>query len=185
MRRPAVVCVLSLMVLAVGSSAWAQRPDTSGPQREAMKKLDSWVGEWEGTGWSMRGPGQRSEFTVHESVQPKLGGLVLLVQGLGKGKDPATGAETVGHDALAVVSFDPKTSSYRFRHYTMQGASGEAELTLTDKGMQWELQGEGQTAFRMRFNIEIQGDTWHEYGEFSRDGQTWTRTMEMTLKRAQ
>lgn len=170
-----------VITIALGGGAWAQRPDQSGPQREAMQKLTYWVGEWEGSGWSMRGPGQRTEFTVHESVQSKLGGVVLLVQGLGKGKD-AAGAETVGHDALAVVSFDPKAAAYRFRHYTMQGTSGEADLVITDKGMQWELVGEGQ-AFRMRFHIEIQGDTWHEYGEFSRDGQTWMRTMEMTLQR--
>lgn len=182
MRKSLLASALCLTVVLVCGGAWAQRPDTSEPQREAMKKLDFWIGEWEGSGWSMRGPGQRAEFTVHESVQSKLGGVVLLVQGLGKGKETTTGAATIGHDALAVVSFDPKAAAYRFRHYTMQGTSGDADLVLTDKGMQWELVGEGQ-AFRMRFHIEIQGDTWHEYGEFSRDGQSWMRTMEMTLQR--
>ena len=179
MRRLAIAS--ALLFTFVCGSAWAQRPDNSGPQREAMKKLAFWVGEWEGSGWSMSGPGARAEFTVHESVQAKLGGVVFLVQGIGKSKD-ASGAETVGHDALAVISFDPKTTTYRFRHYTMQGTSGEADLVMTEKDMQWELKGENQ-AFTMRFHIEIQGDTWHEYGEFSRDGQNWTRTMEMTLQR--
>jgi hypothetical protein len=183
MRARAIVAALVLSATAaVMSPAMAQRPDTSGPQKEAMQKIAHWIGEWEGTGWSMRGPGQKEEFSVTESVQPKLGGMLLLVQGLGKGKDPSTGAETVGHDALAVVSFDPKESKYRFRHYTMDGASGDDEIVLTEKGMNWELKTEGQPV-RIRFTIEIQGDTWHEFGEFSRDGTTWARMMEMTLQR--
>ena len=82
MRAQTVGAALVMVaVAAVMSPSWAQRPDTSGPQREAMQKLAHWVGEWEGTGWSMRGPGQREEFTVSESVQPKLGGMLFLVQG--------------------------------------------------------------------------------------------------------
>ena len=183
MRRMTLSLVLTLGTLTLSlGTAHAQRPDFSGPQKEGMKKLAFWVGEWEGSGWSMHGPGTREEFTVHESVQSKLGGILLLVQGLGKQKDPATGKETVGHDALAVVTFDPKTGKYSFRHYTMQGMSGEAELVITEKNMQWGLKGEGQP-FQLRFTIEVQGDTWHEIGKFSQDGQNWMQTMEMTLKR--
>ena len=183
MRRTTLSLALLLGMLSFSlGPARAQRPDFSGPQKEAMQKLAFWVGEWEGSGWSMHGPGTRQEFTVHESVQPKLGGILLLVQGLGKSKDPASGKETVGHDALALVSFDTKAGKYRFRHYTMQGTSGDDELVITEKNMQWGMKVEGQP-FQLRFTIEVQGDTWHEIGEFSQDGQNWMQTMEMTLKR--
>lgn len=168
-----------LLPLAAG----AQPPDLSAPQREAMKKLAHWVGEWEGSGWAIRGPGSKSEFTVNESVQPKVGGLVLLVQGKGTSKDPATGEQIVGHDALGLVSYDAKAGKYTFRHYTMQGAQGEDELVLTEKGMIWELSSM-PAPMRVRFTIEITGDTWVEYGEVTRDGTEWMRTMEMKLQRA-
>jgi hypothetical protein len=64
----------------------------------------------------------------------------------------------------------------------MRGGSGEDELVLTAKGMQWELSS-APAPLRIRFLIEIEGDTWHEYGEASRDGEQWMRTMEMTLHR--
>ena len=175
------VCTLTILA-ALSTPAWSQRPDHSAAQKEAIAKLSHWFGEWKGAGWSMRGPEAREEFTVREIVQPKLGGVVVLVEGRGEGK-VAGGDETViGHDALAVVSFDPATQTYRFRHYTMQGGSGEDEMVLTETGMMWELKS-GNLPFRMRFQIELDGDTWHEYGEMSRDGENWIRTMEMTLER--
>jgi hypothetical protein len=167
---------------AVSAPVWSQPADHSAAQKAAIEKLSHWFGEWQGTGWSMRGPEAREEFTVTEVVQPKLGGVVVLVEGRGKGKVAGNEETVVGHDALAVLSFDPATKTYRFQHYTMQGGSGEDEMVLTDTGMMWELKS-ANLPFRMRFTIELDGDTWHEYGEMSRDGENWIRTMEMTLER--
>jgi len=184
MFRTASVVLLTAFVTLVAPPASAQRQDPTPAQREAIQKLDNWFGEWEGSGWSQRGPQTREEFAVRESVQPKLGGVIVLIEGKGAAKAVEGGEGKVGHDALAVVSFDPESKTYRFHHYTMQGASGEDELVLTEKGMSWELKS-ANLPFRMRFLIEIDGDTWHEYGETSRDGERWTRNMEMTLKRIQ
>src|SRR5262245_47454498 len=103
MRRPLLAAALAA---ALTSSLAAQSAPQAGAavaaRREAMTKLEPWVGQWQGTGWTVTGPGgQRNEFTITERVQPKAGGLVLLVEGVGKGKDPASGAEVVAHDALA------------------------------------------------------------------------------------
>ena len=166
----------------LATPAWSQRPDASAAQKVAIEKLSHWFGEWQGSGWAMRGPEAREEFTVTEIVQPKLGGVIVLVEGRGEGKAPGSNEVVVGHDALAIVSYDAGSGTYGFRHYTMQGGSGEDELVLTEKGMAWEL-ASAKLPFRMRFVIELDGDTWHEYGEMSRDGTNWTRTMEMTLKR--
>src|SRR5262245_14500107 len=101
-----------------------------------MKKLDVWIGQWKGKGWAMVGPGQRREFEVNETVEKKVDGLVLLVQGLGTSKDDS-GKEITAHNALAVVSYDPEKKQYRFRHYTMQGGSGEDELKPVEGGFEW------------------------------------------------
>lgn len=166
----------------LAAPAWSQRPDHSGAHKAAMEKLGHWFGEWKGSGWAMRGPDAREEFTVTETVQPKLGGVIVLVEGKGEGKATGSDQAVVGHDALAVVSYDAESKTYRFQHYTMQGISGEDEIVLTEKGMTWEL-ASAKMPFRMRFVIELNGDTWHEYGEMSRDGENWMRTMEMTLTR--
>lgn len=181
--------LVSGLLLVAGASVlaapvWSQRPDQSAAQKAAIERLSHWFGKWEGSGWAMRGPEVREEFTVTEIVEPKLGGVIVLVEGKGEGKMPGGEQAVVGHDALAVVSYDAASETYKFRHYTMQGSSGEDELALTEQGMTWEL-ASANMPFRLRFVIELDGDTWHEYGEMSRDGENWMRTMEMTLKRVQ
>ena len=75
--------VLSALALLAGRPAFSQAPTPPAAQVEAMKKLDLWVGEWKGSGWASSGRGQRQEFTIVETVRPKVGGSVLLVEGRG------------------------------------------------------------------------------------------------------
>lgn len=156
-------------------------------QREAMARLDPWIGEWEGRGWAISRGGGRSEFTIHESVEPKLGGIALLIQGRGTSKHPETGEEFVSHDALAVLTRDPDADRYVFRHYSADGHAGEAELVPVEGGWRWGFTVP-QSGTRVRFTIEIDGDldggTWHETGEVSTDGgESWFPMLDMTLRR--
>lgn len=151
-------------------------------QREAIARLGLWVGEWEGSGWALSRAG-RDEFTIHESVEPKLGGLALLVQGLGTSKHPETGEEIVTHDALAVVTWDPEGDRYVFQHYTADGRHGQAELEQTAEGWRWGFR-DPHSGVHVRFTAEIGEQTWHERGEVSLDGgATWRPMLEMELKR--
>lgn len=72
-------------------------------QESPMRPFDLWVGSWKGSGWAMSATGQRTEFTLVETVQPKVGGTVLLLDGRGT---TANGAVT--HDGLVVLSYDEK-----------------------------------------------------------------------------
>src|SRR5918912_261925 len=56
----------------------------SGGASPAMEKLSFLVGHWSGEGWIQLGPGQRRAFTETESVQPKVGGALVQIEGLGK-----------------------------------------------------------------------------------------------------
>jgi hypothetical protein len=168
--------------LALAHPAPAQEGGVAGAQREAMAKLQNWVGEWEGKGWAATGPGVRQEFAIHESVVSKLGGLVLLIQGRGTSTDPDTGEEYVTHDALAILSFDPGTEQYVFRHYTSRGDSGEDPFVITDEGYEWGFANE-EHGVHVKFAIGIEGNTWHETGQFSPDGSTWYPSLDMTLQR--
>ena len=90
--------------------------DPASAQRAEMKKLDWLVGQWKGTGWMQMGPQGRREFTITETIQEKLDGLVLVIEGLGKAKEDGS---TV-HTALSFVSYDPHDNKFRWHAFTLK-----------------------------------------------------------------
>ena len=191
MKR-AVPVFLLLWVSIAGQSAVAQEPKTEAApaqdaatlQREAMKKLDPWVGVWKGSGWILTGRNQpRQEFTITETIQSKLGGRVLLVEGVGRGKDAKTGAEVDTHNTLAVLSYDEIAKTYRFRTHEAMGRALDVEgKPLDGGGLEWGFRDETRGA-TIRFTIRLDGNRWHEVGEATIDGKTWHKFLEMTLER--
>ena len=151
-------------------------PDAAA-RRTAMVQLMPWAGEWSGEGWFAPQGRERFPFTVHERIEPKLGGQALLVQGLGK---DAAGA--VVHDALAIISYDPATHGYLMRFQTAAGMAGDAPLAAVDGGWRWGFEAPG--GVQVRFTLSVEGDSWHERGEASPDGGArWFPIHEMKLRR--
>jgi len=150
--------------------------------REEMKKLDYMVGQWQGTGWISRGAG-RQTFAGTETVQRKLGGVALLVEGNFKGKLPGAAQDTTVHETLAVISYDDKAKRYRFQTYLATGSTGDHELAITEDGWQWGMQTPRGNV-RYTFKLTEKGE-WFEIGEFSQDGTSWQKFFEMTLQRMQ
>ena len=72
----------------------AQTPASG--QRVEMKKLDWLVGHWKGTGWMQMGPQGRKEFTITETIQGKLDGLVLVIEGQGNSSGRFNGSYRFG-----------------------------------------------------------------------------------------
>ncbi len=144
-------------------------------KRAEMKKLDALVGQWSGSGWIMHEKGKET-FTGTETVQRKLDGLALLVEGNFKDKEGV-----IVHETLAVLSPNTKTKNYDFRTYLANGMNGEHELKAVGSSWQWGFQIPNGI---IRYDIKIQNDTWIETGEISRDdGKTWMKFFEMNLKR--
>jgi hypothetical protein len=169
-RRLAAVLLFVLPVPLFAQSATVQR--------EEMKKLAFLVGEWKGSGWNVGPDGTRSEFTQTERIQYRVGDLVLLIEG--RGQDPISGRTVF--EALAAVSYDEAARRYRFRAYTSDGRSGDADARLVDGGLEWGMQFPGGR-FRYTITMTPKGE-WFEIGEFSQDGTTWRKFHEMTLQRA-
>ncbi len=146
-------------------------------QRAEMKKLELWVGKWEGSGWMQQGP-EKETFTGTENVQRKLDGLAMLVEGKFTNKE-----NVVIHETLAVVSYNTKSKNYDFSSYLANGTRGEFVLKSTADGFQWDIPFPGG---KIRYTTKLTADTWFEIGEMSRDdGKTWRKFFEMTLKRVQ
>ena len=166
--------LLGTMLCLLPASMLGQTPGSS--QREAIKKLDFLVGQWKGDAWIQLGPGERHTAVQTESVQTKLNGVLLLIEGLGKERGVTV------HDALAVVSYDEGKGQYRIRAYRSDGTSVDAEAEVTQGGLQWGF--DDPRAGTIRFTIKLtDSGQWHEIGESSRDGKTWYKFLEMNLHR--
>jgi hypothetical protein len=168
-----------LWILGLAISFPAQ--SSTSPSIDAMKKLDFLAGEWKGDGWIEFGPGQRRTFTQSETVQPKLNGLLLQIEGLGKSKDPGREGAII-HNAFAIVSWDEKAKQIRWHAYTADGRYVETELKpVQERVVQWSIVSPGRT---IRFTMDLsQKDQWLESGEFSQDGTKWMKFFEMKLQR--
>ena len=174
--------LIALVAATLAAAAQEQQPQPQAPRRpptpdaqlEAMKKLDYMAGNWQGEGWMDMG-GRRMTFRGGEKIQRKLNGLALLVEGAFFAKPEGAPAEIPVHTTLGVMSYDPKTSTYRFSSWLATGGSGETELHLLDGGWWWEPAGSG-----VKFTMKLtENGEWLETGE--RGGKQF---FEMRLKKA-
>jgi hypothetical protein len=162
------------LILALAPRVEAQQPNVAS-QREAMKKLAFLVGRWSGPASVSLGPGEALKLTQTEEIQMKMDGLVMLVEGTGR---DAEGRAVFG--ALATISFDDATSTYRFRAYN-DGRFLDTELRVNVNGFEW-----GYTAGPLRVSntmkVTERGE-WSEITESTYGSTPPRRSVEMTLKR--
>lgn len=174
MKIIAVILLLSVLPLASA----AQTPLS--PQQAEMKKLDFLVGQWQGEGWIMLGPGQRHTFRQTENVQRKVDGTVLLIEGVGKSKDPKNEGAII-HNAFAIITYDNSAKAFRWYAVRANADPVDTQLKVSEKTFIWGMTNQGG---EIRFTIKInEKGQWFEVGEFSRDGKTWQKFFEMTLER--
>jgi hypothetical protein len=177
-----VGCLAFVLTVTFVRDTTGQQPRPSPVQLEQMKKLHFLVGEWRGEGWTEFIPGQRRTSPINETVQPRLGGIILLVEGLGKTKVPGKDEEVVVHNALGVLSYDEKAKLYRLRSYLATGQSTDAEARFTEGGFQWGFQPSPALSMRYTVRLTDKGE-WFEIGEMSQDGKSWRQFHEMTLQK--
>lgn len=168
---------LLLMVWCAPSLAQSAHPSVTGE----MKKLDFLVGQWQGEGWIMLGPNQRHTFRQTENVQRKVGGTVLLIEGLGKSMDTSN-AGAIVHNAFAVLSYDKDAKVFRWRAFRADGSSIDTEAKVSENMLIWGFRDPRGGNIRFTIKLNEKGQ-WYEIGEMSRDGQTWLKFFEMTLNR--
>ncbi len=165
------------MVTFISVVARGQMPDVKAPVQLAMQDLAVMVGEWRGSSWSMMPDGSREEAVMHERIEWKLDETVLLIEGRGTGSEGQ-----VVHDALAVLSFEPFSRTYKFNSHIAQGLQTAAGFEVLEPNVKFRW-GYETPAGKLRFTLTFSADGthWHEIGEFSRDGETWFPTLEMNL----
>jgi len=178
-RRPAPrAAALILLALLPGAG---QDPAPAPDRAAAMRRFDDWIGDWSGSGWSLDATGHRTDFTLAEHVQPRVGGTVLLLEGRGTAR-AADGTESITHDGLVLLYYDEHARSYRWNGHEVRSGTVDAEARVFDGGLQWSLPTPSGDA-SVRFTITLGDGRWHETGEVGADGSGWHTFMEMDLLR--
>ncbi len=146
-------------------------------QREAMKKLAFLAGHWSGPVSISRGPGAPIHLTQNETVQFKLDGLVLLIEGESTGTDSKPQFQ-----ALATVSYDEAAHTYRFRAYN-EGRYIDTELTMQPDGFAWGFDA-GQAKIQNTMHLTPKGE-WHETTNVTFGSNPPRLSVEMLLQHQQ
>jgi len=172
---------MSLFALFAVSTAAAEPAATgassaSASFSERMTPLAGLEGEWSGSGWMLLPNGNRETFNSRETVSRRLSGAALLVEG----QHRSTRNGEMVHDAMAMIVWDPRASTYRIRTALANGMSGDYPLEVTANGFAWRMDTPGG---RIDYVAEVRGDTWVERGRRTgADGRS-VDFFEMTLRR--
>ncbi len=169
----------TLILVAVFLMETRSQPEPQ-EMKNSMQKLEFLVGHWKGEGWKLNRDGTKQHFRQTEDVQWKLDGAVLLVEGIGRSAGNDNSGEIV-HQALGVISYD-QSGGYQFNAFLANGRSSHSQATLMEKGkFIWTISPpHGGT---IRYTLKIINGTWHEIGEYSRNGNNWSQFLEMNLKK--
>ena len=158
----------------------AQPPKTPNieAQRAAMKKLEFLVGDWSGEASVLRGPGQFVDLAQTESAQFKLDGLLLVIEGVGRGHTDHRPAL----QALGLISFDDDAGTYQMRAFN-DGRWLETEVKLADDGksISWGFAlGEFKTSTVLRIN---DNGEWTELGQLTIGDRPPQKMMDLKVRR--
>jgi len=172
--------LLVLLFLSQPNEAQDLNP-THGEQKAAMSKLKPLVGHWKGTGWIEFGP-RRFDFESSEIFAEKASGLAIIVEGLHHMAMPDDKRQVV-HDAVAMITFDPKSDRYRFVTQLANGRAGTYHATFTKDGdFQWTIPDTPQG--KMIYTISFQKDgQCREIGDLVSNSGDRKKFFEMNLRR--
>jgi hypothetical protein len=142
-----------------------------------MQKLSFLVGHWKGEARMLRGPAGMAELVQAETVEYRLHGLVLIIEGVGQLQDGSAALQ-----ALGVVSFDDSSGAYSMRAFN-DGRFLETEVKLLEsgKGMTWGFQlGDFKTQSILR--IDERG-AWTELTELTIGEQPPRKLLELAVRK--
>ncbi len=153
----------------------AQAPSLDAAHAAEMKKLDWLAGRWEGEAIIQMGPDQKFTVQQTETIESKVGGTVLMIEGRG------TMNGRVVHDAFAIVTWDPEAKKHKVSAYLADGRSVVADAIAGDGTLEWQFD---TPAVSMRYLIERTEDGgWKETGFRNRPGEEPVKFIEMALKK--
>lgn len=174
--------LIILVLFYISLTNLAAQPATV--NEEKMKIFSAWVGRWHGEGTMQMGPGESRKSKVDENVEYRLGGNVLLLEGVGTAYNSTTKEETVVHHAFAVLSYDQNNNNYKFNTHLKDGRGGDGWFNVTAaNNYQW---GFDSPRGKIRYTITLDPakKAWHETGEILMNN-SWIKFFEMNLTKTE
>ncbi|PYS38456.1 MAG: hypothetical protein DMG14_17575 [Acidobacteria bacterium] len=147
-------------------------------QRAAMKKLAFLIGNWSGEASVLRAPGEFVELSQTEEAQFKLGGLIIMIEGVGRMKSGGTPVL----QALGLISFNDASGKYHMRAFN-DGRWLETEVKLVDEpnAITWGFTlGEMRTHSILRVN---ERGEWVEHADLTVSGGPPQKLIDLTVQR--
>jgi hypothetical protein len=178
MKHLFVTCALFLG-LAIGQSHAQGLGKASDALKQEMQKLSYFVGKWKGEALAKQRNGPDTKIIQEENIEFRLDNTILLIEGTGH--NPENLSE-VTFNALAVVSYDEETKEFKLRSHLRDGKKTDAYFKiLGENHFEWGF--DIQNNAKMRYDIKLDPKTksWYEVGEYSPDGVTWYRFIELKL----
>lgn len=125
------------------------------------------IGEWEGEGWIIRGPGPRTTFRQKEFIAPAANRTAVTLRGEGSVFDSASGRWRVVFEAGGLLTYDAAEKRYKMLNVGGNGRALALEPEIRENGMTWGFDMPGS---RIRYVISHPPDgTFTEIGEMSAD----------------
>lgn len=184
---PILTAILSISTPASIHSQGTSRASTPvNPElaaaQQAMDRAAFLIGEWEGDGWVMMGPGPRSTFRQTESITAAANRTAIMIRGEGSARDSSSGQWQVVFQAAAILTYDAVTKRYSMLSAGGSGRALTMEPEIRDNGLTWGFEAPGA---RIRYVINITPDgRFVETGEMSPDGgTTWRQFFFMDLRK--
>ncbi len=173
---------VALALLVSMSAALSAQEPTALPT-EKMKDMAGLVGNWQGEGWLQYEAMERTPFNAKEIVESRLGGLVLIFEGIGSAAMPGEQGDVVFHHGLSVLTFDPLSDRYVMLTIRQDGSHVIAEVQEDEGFIEWSSDDPvlGRVKHTMRLT---ESGRLFAVGDHSKDGgATWMRHYEMQLNR--
>ncbi len=157
-------------------AAFAQGPDPA--VVEAMRKLSFMVGDWQGTSKVDYGNFQ-SQAKGTEKIRMAQNGQIIRLEGQFTAN--VGGKERVVHDALGVITYDPKAKKYQL-HAFRQGKYIPAAFERQPDGFVWKFHDDTQNV-DLRFVMTLKDGEWVEKGYAKLPQGPEREFMEMRLRK--
>jgi hypothetical protein len=139
----------------------------------AHRRLDMFVGRWNGAGQSMAGAPVPEKMTVAESYEWLVGECFLVKRGIVQ----IAGKEAV--EQLWVFGYENSLAAYVIRAFDGSGSFREYRGSVRDRV--WTLTGQWE---RARLEFSPDGTRFTAHWELSPDGATWAPLCDVTLTKA-
>lgn len=177
--KNSLLIIAIFLGLAIGQAHAQGTSKASDALKQEMQKLAYFAGKWKGEAIARQRDGSTTKIIQEENIEYRLDNTLLLIEGTGRNPE---NLNEITFNALAVVNFDEATKEFKFRSHLRDGKQTDAYFkVLGDNHFEWGFDIQGNAKMRYDIKLDPKTKSWLEIGEYSPDGATWYKFIELKL----